>query len=76
MEVWKDVVDYEGIYQVSNTGRIKRIGVYTNQTGKTWNSERILKPAIKSRGYMYVQLSKNGKTSPRRLSPILKINRL
>lgn len=65
MEIWKDIVDYEGIYQVSNTGKIKRIGAYTNQTGKTWNSERILKPARKSRGYMYVQLSKNGKTCPK-----------
>ena len=32
---------------------------------KTWRSERILKPATKSRGYMYVQLSKNGKISPK-----------
>lgn len=25
MEVWRDVIDYEGVYQVSNFGRIKRI---------------------------------------------------
>ena len=24
-EVWKDIKDYEGIYQVSNLGRIKRL---------------------------------------------------
>lgn len=63
MEIWKDVIGYEGIYQISNTGKIKRIGAYTNQTGKTWCSERILKLAVKTKGYMYVQLSKNGKTS-------------
>lgn len=31
MEIWKDVVGYEGIYQVSNKGRVKRIGKYRNQ---------------------------------------------
>ena len=24
-EAWKDIKDYEGIYQVSNLGRIKRV---------------------------------------------------
>lgn len=65
MEIWKDVIGYEDIYQVSNSGKIKRIGAYTNQTGKTWRSERILKPATKGRGYMYVQLSKNGRARPK-----------
>lgn len=63
MIIWKDIVGYEGIYQVSNTGAVKRIGMYTNQTGKTWSSERLLKPSIKENGYMIVGLSKNGKVS-------------
>ena len=25
MEIWKDVREYEGFYQVSNFGRVKRI---------------------------------------------------
>lgn len=25
MEIWRDVVEYEGVYQVSNFGRVKRI---------------------------------------------------
>lgn len=65
MEIWKDVIGYEGVYQVSNTGKVKRIGKYTNQTGKTWESERVLKPAQKPRGYLYVQLSKDGATKPK-----------
>lgn len=24
MELWKDVIGYEGVYQVSNTGKIKK----------------------------------------------------
>jgi len=33
-EVWKDVVGYEGLYQVSNLGRVRsleRIGVFKNK---------------------------------------------
>ena len=63
MEVWKDIKGYEGIYQVSNLGRVKRIGCYTNQSGISWESGRNLKPANNSRGYYFVQLSRNNKVS-------------
>lgn len=46
-EKWKDVVGYEGLYEVSNTGEVRRNG-------------RKLKPAL-SCGYKVVNLSKNGK---------------
>ncbi len=26
MEIWKDVVGYEGLYQVSNLGRVRSVG--------------------------------------------------
>ena len=48
-ELWKDVVGYEGLYQVSNLGRVKRI-----------KTQHILSPAI-SYGYHRVNLSKKGK---------------
>lgn len=25
MEIWKDIKDFEGLYQVSNEGRVKRL---------------------------------------------------
>ena len=25
MEIWKDIKDYEGLYQVSNTGKVKSL---------------------------------------------------
>lgn len=31
MEVWKNIEETNGIYQVSNKGRIKRVGIYKNQ---------------------------------------------
>ena len=47
-EIWKDVEGYEGLYQVSNLGRVKRI-----TTG------RVLKPLKHANGYLGVKLSKN-----------------
>jgi hypothetical protein len=64
MEIWKDVVGYEGIYQVSNKGRVKRIGKYRNQITE-WESNKILKPGVKNNGYLFCQLSKDNKTSPK-----------
>lgn len=46
-EIWKDVVGYESLYEVSNTGKVKRNG-------------KELKQAV-SKGYKIVNLSKNGK---------------
>lgn len=50
MEIWKDIVGYEGLYQVSSLGNIKS---FKN------NKERILKPSITGSGYKFVILSLN-----------------
>jgi len=65
MENWKDVVGYEGVYQVSDQGRIKRVGTYRNQTGKEWESNFILSPGTKENGYKYVQLCKENRVKPK-----------
>lgn len=48
-EVWKDVVGYEGLYEVSNMGRVRSVKRIVNSTNprQTWKTinERILKPA-------------------------------
>ena len=36
-EIWKDIQGYEGLYQVSNLGRVKRIMFINNRTSKTIN---------------------------------------
>lgn len=63
-EIWKDVVGYEGVYQVSNEGVVKRIPHYsTTKDGvKKYLNERILCPVENFRGYYKVSLSKNGVT--------------
>lgn len=63
MEIWKDVVGYEGVYLVSNYGNIKRIGAHGNQSKEEMGSQKILKHAIKDNKYHFVALCKNGKVS-------------
>jgi hypothetical protein len=50
-EIWKDVIWFEGLYQVSNLGNVKSL--------KYWK-EKILKYWIDTRGYCYVNLYKKG----------------
>lgn len=47
-EVWKDVVDYEGLYKVSNYGRIKN------------KNNEFLNPPLTPKGYARVSLFKEG----------------
>lgn len=57
-EYWKDIPNYEGLYQISNLGRVKRL-CYCNQYGKSYKHDIFLKPRIKN-GYQTVRLYKNG----------------
>ncbi|AWD92331.1 HNH endonuclease domain protein [Enterococcus phage ZXL] len=54
-EHWRDIKDYEGLYQVSDLGRVKRC------KGSYSRSERILKPQFNNHGYLRVHLYKNNK---------------
>lgn len=49
-EIWKSIKDYEGLYEVSNLGRVRRLKK---------DKEFILKPIINKFGYLQVSLSKN-----------------
>ena len=55
-EIWKDIKDYEGLYQVSNWGRVKSLG-----NGGTYKTSRMLQPVKTEKGYLRVGLYKNGK---------------
>ena len=62
-EIWKDIRGYEGLYQVSNLGRVKsldRIVIYSNGN-KAKHKGKILKAKIRDDGYYQVRLSKNDK---------------
>ena len=49
-EIWKDIKGYEGLYQVSNFGRVKSL---------KFGKEKILKPLKFTKGYLGVRLYKD-----------------
>ena len=58
-EIWKDINGYEGYYQVSNTGKVRKIN------GNTYNYSKpkvfMLKQVDNGRGYMKVFLHRDNK---------------
>ena len=67
-EEWRDVAGYEGLYQVSDQGRVKSLD-RKNCLGRTVK-ERILKSRTNRYGYMEVNLCAGGKRK------MLKVHRL
>ena len=63
-EVWKPIKDYEGLYEISNLGRVRNLNYKGSGKGK------ILKNTKDSKGYLIVGLTKNGKRK------LFKIHRL
>lgn len=53
-EIWKDIPNYENLYQISSLARVKRL------VGIRCKTERILKPSLRN-GYYHVNLTKNAK---------------
>lgn len=60
-EQWIDIFGYEGLYQVSNYGRVKSLErEYTDCNGVTYHIKgRIMKLALNHKGYLIVHLSNN-----------------
>ena len=64
LEQWKDIPDYEGLYQVSDLGRVKRLDRYKNHSsgkGTFLSKEKIMKQSFSSR-YYSVGLNKDFKS--------------
>ena len=61
-EIWKDIEGYEGLYQVSNKGRVKSLSRLVVRVGKPnyITKEKILKCSeLKGTGYPAVKLGSN-----------------
>lgn len=66
MEFWKDVVGYEGYYQVSNLGNIRSVDrvIYSDKLHigtKRKLDGKMLKPYVNAHRYLALTLTKNGK---------------
>lgn len=59
-EEWKDIEGYEGLYQVSNTGKIKSL-----------RNNIILKPMISNNGYYWVDLRVGGSRKHARINRLV-----
>ena len=51
-EIWQPVEGYEGLYEVSNLGRVKSLKYGKEKILKSWNN---------GKGYLFVSLCRNGK---------------
>ena len=61
-EIWRDIEGYKGLYQVSNTGKVKSLErTVRNGRGYRTVQERILKTGKNNHGYLQLHLYKEGK---------------
>ena len=87
-EIWKDVVGYEGLYEVSNLGRVKRLSKTVHmkcvdkREGRRSQGEytqsrvfpdKILKGTLSDKGYLTVGLTKDGKQKNFRIHRLVAI---
>lgn len=61
-EVWQNIEGYEGIYRISNFGRVLSVGrvIYFAKVSKLQSYDRIRKPTLAGAGYHALCLCKNG----------------
>ena len=74
-EEWRDIKGYEGLYQVSNMGRVKSLKrtVWCGLNGGCYRAipEKIRKGVDNGQGYLQVQLSKDGKVKQCRINRLV-----
>lgn len=59
MEIWKAVVGYEGLYEVSNMGKVRSLDrTVKNKNGLAVKKGKMIKPAEINTGYLKVNLWK------------------
>lgn len=73
-EMWKDVPEYERLYQVSNLGKVKSLDRYIETPIKKYLlKSRVLKPGKTIQGHLYVNLYKNKKPKSRTIHQLVAI---
>lgn len=76
-EIWKPVLGYEGLYEVSSLGNIRSVDrVIVRESGKTWNLKGVvlsvrLNKKRKNYQYRQTELSKNGIVKTFRVSHLV-----
>lgn len=60
-EIWKDIPNYQGFYQISNFGNVKSLCFGARNIKKS-NKQKLLKSSPSNCGYYKVELYKDGKS--------------
>lgn len=60
IEVWKSIVNYEGLYEISSYGNVRSLDRY--MFSKRWNKDQLvkgkdLKPSMAKNGYLRIELT-------------------
>ena len=68
-EIWKAIEGYEGLYEISNFGRVKSLerSYIAGKGAIIRKQDAILSASISSNGYKYVSLCRDGIASSKRL---------
>ena len=72
-EIWKDIKDYEGYYQVSNLGQVRSVDrTIVRKDGTVYRRKgRILTPIENKDGYYQIKLCKDGKYHTKRIHQLV-----
>lgn len=60
-EIWEDIAGYEGLYQISNFGRVKSLKKWDVNKRTFIDEEKMMKPSDNGHGYLIVSLRKERK---------------
>jgi hypothetical protein len=73
-EIWKDIPEYEGLYQISNLGRIKSLDRTVEGIIKKYSyKSKILKAGTTTQGHLHVNLYKDKKSKSRTIHQLVAI---
>ena len=67
---WRDVVGYEGYYEVSSTGAVRRVArhvLHGPSGGTSFLPTRLLSPTLQRTGYLQVALHRDGIRTDRKV---------
>lgn len=72
-EIWKDILGFEGLYQVSNLGRVKSLPKewFSGKNTYKKHNGKILKPCVNKIGYYVVNLTKDKKSNVKTLHQLV-----
>ena len=73
-EIWKEIKGYEGLYEISNLGRVKSLArIVTTSKGIRVRKQRFLKNCGDINSYLHVCLTKDSKTRTKRIHQLVAI---